>query len=69
MSNSSLATVKVPASTSNYTKGRSGRKIEMIAIHHMAGVLTAEQCGNIFKQVNSFIFIVFNCISNIKQNS
>ena len=52
MSNSSLATIKVPASTSNYAKGRSGRKIEMIAIHHMAGVLTAEQCGNIFKQVN-----------------
>lgn len=52
MTNSPLATVKVPASTSNYTKGRSGRKIEYIAIHHMAGVLSAEQCGNIFKQSN-----------------
>ena len=48
MSNSSLATVKVPANSSNYTVGRSGRKIEMIAIHHMAGILTAKQCGNIF---------------------
>ena len=48
MSNSSLVNVNVPASTSNYSQGRSGRKIEMITIHHMAGVLSAEQCGNIF---------------------
>lgn len=48
MSNSSLVTVKVSANSSNYTVGRSGRKIEMIAIHHMAGILTAKQCGNIF---------------------
>ena len=52
MSNSSLVTVKVPASTSNYTLGRSGRKIEYIAIHHMAGVLTAKQCGTIFQNAN-----------------
>lgn len=51
MSKSSLATISVPAYTGNYTKGRDGRKIEMISIHHMAGVLTVEQCGNIFKQV------------------
>lgn len=50
MSNSSLVNVKVSAHSGNYTKGRSGRKIEMIAIHHMAGVLTAEQCGAIFQQ-------------------
>lgn len=50
MSNSSLVNIKVPASTSNYTVGRSGRKIEMITIHHMAGILTAEQCGNIFQR-------------------
>ncbi len=48
MSNSSLVTVKVSANSSNYTVGRSGRKVEMIAIHHMAGILTAKQCGNIF---------------------
>lgn len=51
MSNSSLVNVNVPAYSGNYTIGRSGRKIEMIAIHHMAGVLTAEQCGRIFQTV------------------
>lgn len=50
MSNSSLARVKVPAYSGNYTKGRSGRKIKMITIHHMAGVLSAEKCGAIFQQ-------------------
>ena len=49
MSNSSLVNVKVPAHEGNYTKGRSGRKIEMITIHHMAGILSAEQCGKIFQ--------------------
>ena len=48
MSNSKLVSVNVPAHSSNYTVGRSGRKIEYIAIHHMAGVLSAVQCGNIF---------------------
>lgn len=47
MSNSSLATVRVPAHLSNYTKGRN-TKITDITIHHMAGVLSAEQCGGIF---------------------
>lgn len=51
MSKSSLVNVVVPAYSGNYTIGRSGRKIEAITIHHMAGVLSAEQCGNIFKQV------------------
>lgn len=51
MSNSSLVNVKVPAYSGNYTVGRSGRKIELIAIHHMAGVLTAKQCGAIFQKV------------------
>lgn len=50
MSNSSLAKEKYPAYTGNYTKGRSGRKIEAITIHHMAGVLTAKQCGAIFQK-------------------
>ena len=50
MSNSSLVKVKVPAYSGNYTVGRSGRKIQMITIHHMAGVLSAEQCGGIFQQ-------------------
>ena len=50
MSNSSLVKVRVPAYSGNYTIGRSGRKIQMITIHHMAGVLSAEQCGGIFQQ-------------------
>ena len=48
MSNSTLATVKVPASTSNYTKGRRSR-ISKITVHHMAGKLTAKQCGQVFQ--------------------
>ena len=49
MSKSSLVQVVVPADEGNYTKGRSGRKIEQICLHHMAGRLTAEQCGGIFQ--------------------
>lgn len=51
MSNSKLVNINVPAYIENYSQGRSGRKIEMITIHHMAGILSAEQCGNIFQQV------------------
>lgn len=49
MSKSSLTQIVVPADEGNYTKGRSGRSIEAITIHHMAGRLTAEQCGRIFQ--------------------
>lgn len=49
MSKSSLVQVVVPADEGNYTKGRSGRSVEAITIHHMAGRLTAEQCGRIFQ--------------------
>lgn len=48
MSRSSLATLYVPASKSNYTQGRKGYKVCKITPHHMAGKLTAKQCGNIF---------------------
>lgn len=51
MSNSKLVNVVVPALPSNYSIGRDGRKIEAITIHHMAGRLSAEQCGQIFQQV------------------
>lgn len=47
MSNSPLVTVRVPAHPSNYTNGRN-TAITDITLHHMAGVLSAEQCGNIF---------------------
>lgn len=49
MSNSSLVNVTVPAHKNNYTVGRSGKNIEIITIHHMVGVLTAEECGRIFQ--------------------
>lgn len=51
MSNSKLISATYPAYQGNYTKGRSGRKIEAITIHHMAGRLTAKQCGAIFQKV------------------
>lgn len=47
MSNSSLATVKVPAHPTNYTKGRCDL-IRKITIHHMAGINSAYGCGQIF---------------------
>ena len=49
MSNSSLVNVTVPAHPNNYTVGRSGKNIEIITIHHMAGILSAEECGKIFQ--------------------
>lgn len=52
MSRSSLASIYVPASTNNYTQGRRGYKICKITPHHMAGKLTARQCGNIFANPN-----------------
>ena len=54
VSKSGLATISVPAYEGNFTYGRSGRNIEAITIHHMAGKLTAEQCGRIFQQVGRY---------------
>lgn len=51
MSNSKLAKVKVPANVANYTKGRS-YKISKITVHHMAGILTAKECGKVFQARN-----------------
>ena len=50
MSNSSLVNTTIWCAEGNYTHGRSGRNIEMVALHHMAGVLSADQCGRIFQQ-------------------
>lgn len=50
MSNSTLASATYIAYSGNYTRGRSGRKIETICLHHMAGKLTAKQCGAIFQK-------------------
>ena len=33
-----------------YTKGREGSTVKKITIHHMAGVLTAEECGRVFQK-------------------
>lgn len=52
MSNSSLVNVLVPANINNYMLGRNGIKISEITIHHMAGVLTAEECGRLFQSPN-----------------
>ena len=50
MSNSTLATIQVPAHSSNYTKGREST-IQEITIHHMAGRLTAKRCGELFQAI------------------
>lgn len=50
MSKSSLATIEVPAYEGNYTKGRN-TTIKAITIHHMAGKLTAQRCGELFQAV------------------
>lgn len=52
MSKSSLINEIVYANENNYTKGRSGNKIEMITLHHMAGILTAKRCGELFQNPN-----------------
>lgn len=49
MYKSNMVDIKVPANNNNFSEGRDGRKIEMITIHHMAGVLTAQECGKIFQ--------------------
>lgn len=36
--------------TSHKSKGRGGKKIDKIFVHHMAGSLTVKQCGNVFRQ-------------------
>lgn len=46
---SSLIKSQVIASGSNYTQGRKGYKVCKITPHHMAGVLSGEQCARIFQ--------------------
>lgn len=47
---SSLTKSVVPANRSNYTQGRKGYKVCKFTPHHMAGVLTGEQCARIFQR-------------------
>lgn len=51
MAHSSLATISVPASETNFTYGRPGG-INAVTVHHMAGVNSAEGCGYIFQNPN-----------------
>lgn len=48
MSNSPLVNIKVPADPSNYSSSGSRKPITNVTLHHMAGILTAQACGNIF---------------------
>ena len=56
MSNSKLINYTVKAHSNNYSKDRLfyGKpvKIDRIAIHHMAGVMTAKECGKVFQDKN-----------------
>ena len=49
MAVSPLATERYPAYSGNYTVGRPQGPINHITVHHMAGVLSARQCGGIFQ--------------------
>ena len=49
MIKSSLTSRVVEASTKNYSQGRSGYKVCKITPHHMAGVLSAKRCGELFQ--------------------
>lgn len=52
MSNTNLEYKEYLANEANFSKGRNGYKIKKVTVHHMAGVLTAKQCGNIFQDPN-----------------
>ena len=52
MSYSNMTWEYIPASPSNYTQGRKGYKVCKITPHHMAGVLTGQQCANLFQNPN-----------------
>lgn len=51
MAVSPLATEKYPAYGGNYSPASSRKPITEVTVHHMAGVLTAAQCGGIFQRV------------------
>lgn len=49
MGYSKLCKSVVPAAADNYTQGRKGYKICKFTPHHMAGVLSGEQCARLFQ--------------------
>ena len=50
MSKSSLTNVTI---LNNHYSSRQGNKIDKITIHHMAGNLSVEACGNLFKKAQA----------------
>lgn len=52
MIKSNLANIVVESNPNNYTQGRKGYKVCKITPHHMAGVLSAKRCGEIFQSPN-----------------
>lgn len=52
MAISKLAKITVPAHKNNYEVGRRGARICKITPHHMAGVLSAKRCGELFQDPN-----------------
>ena len=52
MGYSSLACRFYPANENNFTYGRSGYSLRKITVHHMAGVMSAESCGNLWQNPN-----------------
>ena len=51
MSKSSLVTYT--SITSHKSSGRGSKKVDKIFLHHMAGNLTVQQCGNVFKSAQA----------------
>lgn len=49
MGYSNLACRFYPANENNFTYGRSGYTLRKITIHHMAGIMSAEACGNLWQ--------------------
>lgn len=52
MIKSELTNKIVEANANNYTQGRRGYKVCKITPHHMAGVLSGEQCAKMFQNAN-----------------
>lgn len=46
---SPLVNVVIPANENNFSYGRNGYSIQKITIHHMAGIMSAEDCGYLFQ--------------------
>lgn len=50
MAVSPLATESYPAYAGNYSGPEARKNITAVTVHHMAGVLSAQQCGGIFQR-------------------